>query len=149
MKMTFPTIVLKDDTLDATGISVPAEIIEGFGKKKRPPVKVTIGGYTYRTTVAVFGDEYILPLNKEHRNAAGVLPGQVIEITLELDEEPQDIPVPTDLAAALNQAPGAMAAFEALAPSRRKEHVRLVESAKAQETRQRRITGIVSRLTQG
>jgi uncharacterized protein YdeI (YjbR/CyaY-like superfamily) len=108
---------------------------------------VTLNGYTYRTTVAVLGGFFMLSLSAENREAAGVKPGEAVEVTLELDTEPLVVIVPDDLAAALANAPGARAAFEALAYSARKEYVRQVESAKAQETRERRIAGIVAKLS--
>jgi bifunctional DNA-binding transcriptional regulator/antitoxin component of YhaV-PrlF toxin-antitoxin module len=147
MKETFKTTILKDDVKDATGIAVPAEVVTALGTKKRPPVKVTIAGYTYRSTVAAYGDVFMLPLSKEHREAAGVKPGDKVEVTLELDVEPRTVAVPADLAAALAEKPGATAAFDALSYSARKEHVRQVESARAQETRERRIAGIVAKMT--
>ena len=43
---------------DGRRLRVPASAVEALGKGKRPPVVVTINGYTYRNTVAVYGDEY-------------------------------------------------------------------------------------------
>jgi hypothetical protein len=146
MKATFTTTVLQEEGMNATGIRVPAEVIASFGAKKRPPVVVGIGGHTYRTTVAAFGDVFMLPLSAENRTAAGVKAGDEVEVTLELDETPRTVDVPADLAAALAEKPGATAAFDALSYSARKEHVRQVETAKAQETRDRRIAGIVAKL---
>lgn len=147
MKETFTTTILKDDVKDATGIRVPAQVIAALGTTKKPPVKVTVAGYTYRSTVAAYGDVFMLPLSKERRAAAGVQAGDEVEVTLELDLEPRTVEVPDDLAAALAEQPGATAAFDASSPSARKEYVRQVESAKAQETRERRIAGIVAKLT--
>lgn len=146
MSETFTTAVLKDAEKDATGIEIPEEVIAALGKGKKPPVKVTLNGYTYRTTVAVMGGKFLIPLSAEHRNAAGVQGGDVVEVTLELDTEPRTVTVPDDLAQALSEA-GATAAFDALAYSARKEHVRQVESAKALETRNRRIAKIVANLS--
>lgn len=146
MKTTFTTTITKDDEKNATGIRVPAEAIAALGKGKKPPVKVTLNGFTYRSTVAAYGDVYMLPLSQERRAAAGVQAGDQVEVTLELDQEPRTVEVPDDLAAALSEKPGAMAAFEALSYSARKEHVRQVESAKAPETRERRIAKIVASL---
>jgi hypothetical protein len=145
MPATFNTTVLKDNEKEATGLRVPEEIVVGLGQGKKPPVKVTLNGYTYRTTVAVMGGVYMLSLSAENRKAAGVKGGDEVEVTVELDSEPRTVEVPADLAAALAQQ-GARAAFDAQAPSARKEFVRQVESAKAQETRERRIAGIVAKL---
>ena len=146
MGETFTTAVLKDSEKDATGIEIPEEVIAALGKGKKPPVKVTLNGYTYRTTVAVMGGKFLIPLNAERRNAAGVQGGDVVDVTIELDTEPRTVEVPDDLAQALSDA-GVKAAFDALAYSARKEHVRQVESAKALETRNRRIAKIVANLS--
>jgi len=147
MKTTFTTRILLDDKVNATGIRVPPENIAELGKGKKPPVKVTLKGFTYRSTVAAYGDVYMIPLSKERREAAGIQPGDTVEVTLELDTEPRTVTIPDDLAAALTAQPGATAAFDALNFSTRKEHVRQVESAKAQETRERRIAKIVAGLS--
>jgi hypothetical protein len=114
---------------------------------KKPRVKVSLNGYTYQTTVAVLGGVFMLALSAENRVAAGVKAGDTLEITLELDTEPRVVEVPADLAAALAGAPGAAAAFDAQPFSMRKEYVRQVESAKAQETRERRIAAILTKLS--
>jgi bifunctional DNA-binding transcriptional regulator/antitoxin component of YhaV-PrlF toxin-antitoxin module len=133
--------------MNATGLPIPAEAVATFDSGKRPKVKVSFNGYSYRSTVAAFGDVFMLPLSKEHRDAAGVKAGDEVEVTLELDTEPRIVKVPDDLAAALEEG-GVTAVFAALAPSKRKEHVRQVTSAKAEETRQRRIAKIVATLNE-
>lgn len=145
MKKTFTTAVLQEEGMNATGIQVPAEVIVALDNGKRPKVKVTLNDYAYRSTVAAYGDIFMLPLSKEHREAAGVQAGDEVDVTLELDTEPRTVDVPDDLAAALEDG-GVTAVFNALALSKRKEHVRQVNSAKAEETRQRRIAKIVASL---
>ena len=147
MAITFVTTILQAEGLNATGISVPPEVIAALGTQKRPKVTIKLNGYSYRSTVAPYGNVFMLPLSQEHRAAAGVKAGDEVEVTLELDTEPRTVEVPDDLAAVLAEKPGARAAFDALSYSVRKEHVRQVESAKAQETRDRRIAGIVAKLS--
>jgi hypothetical protein len=146
MKTTFTTTIFKDDKLDATGIQVPQEAIRALGSGKKPRVKVSLNGYTYRSTVAVMGGEFLIPLAKEHRTAAGVQAGDTVEVTLELDTEERTVEMPVDLAAALSEH-GVKERFDQLAYSVRKEHVRQVTTAKAEETRRRRIEKIVSTLS--
>jgi hypothetical protein len=143
---TYKTTFLRDGSMSA--IPVPFDPKAVFGKV-RAPVKVTINGYTYRSTVAAYREAFMLPLSAEHREAAGVSAGDQVEATLELDQEPRTVTVPDDLAAALAAHPGATAAFDALSYTERKEAVRQVESAKAPATRERRIAGIVTRLSDG
>jgi hypothetical protein len=141
------TIQLEGKT--ATGFRVPVEVVEAFGRGKRPPVNVTINGYTYRSTVAAYGDVYMLPLAGEHREAAGVGAGEEIEVDLELDTAPREVDVPADLAAALAAAPDAKLAFEALSYSNKRRITLAVEGAKAAETRQRRIEKSIADLQGG
>ena len=146
MKTTFTTTVTQEEGMNDTALPIPAEAVATLDSGKRPKVKVSFNGYTYRSTVAAYGDVFMLPLSKEHREAAGVQAGDEVEVMLELDTEPRTVEVPDDLAMALEEG-GVTAVFDALAPSKRKEHVRQVTSAKAPETRQRRIDKIIVTLT--
>lgn len=130
-----------------TGIEVPPEVIEALGAGRKPPVKVTVNGYEYRNTVAVMGGKYMISFSSDKRAATGIQGGDPIVVDLELDTAPRTVDVPDDLAAAIDAAPGAREAWERLAPSHKKAHVTAVESAKAPETRQRRITKAVESLT--
>lgn len=148
MPITFTTTILQAEGLDATGINVPDDVVEALGKGKRPPVVVTVGGHAYRSTVAAYaGPVYMLPLAMEHRAAAGVQAGDMVDVTLELDAAPRTVDVPDDLATALADVPGVHDAFDALSFTKRKEHVRSVNDAKTAETRSRRIRKIVVQLT--
>lgn len=143
---TFITTVKQEEGMNATGLPVPGEVVAALNSGKRPKVTVSLNGYTYRSTVAAYGDVFMLPLSAEHRAAAGAKAGDSVEVTLELDVAPRIVEIPADLAAALAGKPGATEAFDALSYTLRKESVRQVESAKAQETRERRIAGIVAKL---
>ncbi|HEV7789426.1 MAG TPA: YdeI/OmpD-associated family protein [Pseudonocardia sp.] len=130
----------------ATGIRVPEEVVTGLGSHRRPPVRVTVGAHTYRTTVAPMGGAYFVPLSAENRNLAGVAAGDQVDVDIELDTAPREVTVPAELAAALEREPGARRAFDALSTSRRREHARQVETAKAEATRQRRIAKVLDEL---
>lgn len=142
MTQTYTTTIVQDDQVNATGIPVPREVVESFQSGKKPKVKVTLNGFTYRTTVAAYGDVFMLPLSQERRAAAGVKAGDTVQVTLELDTEPRVVEVPDDLAHALDAA-GVREAFERSSYTNRKEFARQVESAKAPETRARRIHKII------
>ncbi len=142
------TIQLEGKT--ATGFRVPVEVVDELGQgKKRPPVRVTIGPHTYRSTIAAYGDIYMLPLSAENRTAAGVSAGDEVEVDLELDTAPREIAVPDDLAAALRSEPDAARAFDALSYSNKSYWVLSVEGAKTAETRTRRIEKAIATLREG
>ena len=107
---------------------------------------MTIGGHSYRSTVAVYGGAYYLPLAAEHRVAAGVASGDTVEVDVEVDKLAREVSVPEDLAVALAAEPSVRATFDALSYSRRRQIVLSVEGAKAAETRTRRIAGAVAEL---
>ena len=112
----------------ATGIPVPAEVLEKLGAGKRPPVVVTVAGYSYRTTVAPYSGSYFVPLAAEHREAAGVQAGQDVDVDIELDSAPRVVELPEDLSSAMDDT--ARATFDRLAFTHQKEWVRWVEEAR-------------------
>jgi hypothetical protein len=105
--------------------------------KVRAPVRVTMNGFEFRSTVGAMSGRYVVGLNKEVRAGTGVSAGDRVAVELVLDEEPRTVTVPPDLAAALD--PDARAFFYSLAYTHRKEYVRWIEEAKRDETRRARI----------
>ncbi|MCD2170479.1 MULTISPECIES: YdeI/OmpD-associated family protein [Microbacterium] len=128
-----------------TGIEVPPEVLEALGGGKRPAVTVDVNGYTYTSTVGAMGGRSLIPFSADKRKATGLAGGDAITVELALDTAPRTVEVPDDLATALAEV-GRRDAFDALSPSARKAHVTNVESAKAADTRSRRVETIVSKL---
>lgn len=133
----------------ATGISVPAEIVERLGSGKRPHVLVSINGYTYRSTVAPMGGVFMLPVSADTREKANIAAGDEVEVAIELDSNPREVTVPTDFADALDRDANARQFFDTLSYSNKQRLVLSIESAKAAETRQKRIAKVVSMLREG
>ena len=131
-----------------TVIVVPFDLKEAFGSG-RPPVRATVNGYTFRTTLFTMGGRALLGLNREVREAAGVEADQEVSVELALDDEPRTVEVPSDLAAALATDPTVRERFERLSYTHRKEYVRWVEDAKRDETRSRRIAKSIELLREG
>jgi hypothetical protein len=133
----------------ATGIRVPAEVVAGLGPSKRPPVRVTINGHTYRNTVAVMGGVFMLGVSAENREAAGLQAGDEVDVDLQLDTEPREVIVPSDFAEALDQVADARRFFDGMSYSNKLRHVQSIEQAKTAETRRRRIAKAISTLQEG
>jgi hypothetical protein len=133
----------------ATGFEVPSTVVEGLGAGKRPPVRVTINGHTYRSTVASMGGRFMIGVSAENRTGAKVAGGDVVEVDLELDTAPREVAVPKDLAAALKKDAKAKATFDALSNSNKGWHLQSIEGAKTEETRQRRIAKSIAVLHEG
>lgn len=141
---------LQQEGKTATGFAVPADVVEALGQgKKRPAVTVTINGYTYRSTVAAYGDVFMLPLAAEHRTAAGVAAGDEIDVELALDTAPREVEVPGDLQSALDADAAASATWGGLSYSNKRWHVLNVEGTKNPETRQRRVEKSIATLREG
>ncbi len=139
------TLLLHGKT--ATGFEVPTEIVEALGAGKKPPVKVTINGYTYRSSVAFMGGKFLCGVAAEHRAPAGVKAGDTVEIDLQHDTEKREVEIPDDVANALKANPSAKAVFEKLSYSHKRAHVEPIAAAKAADTRQRRIDKMITMLS--
>ncbi|HEX2370621.1 MAG TPA: YdeI/OmpD-associated family protein [Acidimicrobiia bacterium] len=146
--MRFRTTIVQSGK-NTTGIEVPPEVVEALGAGKRPKVKVTIGDYTYRSSLASMGGVPMVSLSAENRAGAGVAGGDEVEVELAVDLEERTVTVPPDLAAAIDAVPAARATFDRLSYSNQSWHVLQVEGAKADETRQRRIAKSVDALAAG
>jgi hypothetical protein len=131
-------IVLTDEQMEAVG--------EG---KKRFPVAATVNGYTWQTSVASMGGEFLVGLSRAVREAAGAQAGDTVEVALELDAAPREVDVPPALAAALDADLAAKSAFAALAYTHRKEFARWIAEAKREETRDRRVSEALKMLHEG
>jgi hypothetical protein len=141
------TIQLSGKT--ATGIRVPVEVVGSLGAGKRPPVRVTINGHTYRSTVAPMGGVFMIGVSAENRDAAGVHAGDEVDVDIELDTEPREVTVPPDFAEALDHFADARRFFDGMSYSNKLRHVLSIEQAKTAETRKQRIARAVSTLREG
>jgi hypothetical protein len=133
----------------ALGFEVPPNVVEGLGAGKRPPVLVTINGFTYRNTVAVYGGVYMIGVSAENRAAANVKGGDQVDIDLELDSAPREVVVPPELQAALDADPAAKATFDKLSYSNKSFHALQVTGTTNPETRARRIEKSIAVLREG
>lgn len=131
-------VILDDDQVATIG--------EG---PKRFPVRATINGHMWRTTVMRMRGENMLGLNKEVRTAAGVEAGDTVEVLIELDTEPREVEVPEALTQALAGDAEAKAAFDGMSFTHRKEYARWIEEAKREETRDTRVAQALERLRAG
>jgi hypothetical protein len=131
-------VILDDEQVAAVG--------EGA---KRFPVVARVNGYEWRTTVTRMSGEFLLGLNREVREGAGVEAGDSVDVEVELDTAPREVEVPEALASALAEDAAASNRWESLSYTHRKEYARWVTEAKRDETRDRRVTRAIEMLRQG
>ena len=149
MSVRFRTTILQTGGT-AMGFALPPEVVEQLGAGKRPPVTVTINGYTYRNTVAVMsGGVFMIGVSSEHRGPAGVKGGDEVEIELALDTAPREVTVPPELAAALEADPAAKATFDKLSYSNKSWHALQVTGTNNPDIRARRIEKSIAALREG
>ena len=116
---------------------------------KRFPVVATVNGYEWRTSVTRMRGEFLVGLNREVSEGAGVQAGDTVTLALRLDTAPREVEVPEALARALDADPAARAAFEKLAFTHRKEFARWIDEAKREQTRDRRVAQALDMLRAG
>lgn len=145
--MKFKTTILQSG--NNTGIEVPAEVVESLGGGKKPAVAVTVGNFAYRSSIAVMGGKFLIPLSAERRAESGIKGGDAVEVELALDTQPREVVVPEDLSVALAGDAAAKAFFETLSYSNKLRHVLSITDAKTPETRARRIDKALETLRSG
>jgi hypothetical protein len=137
---TFTTTIYRDGS--TCFIPVPFDPKPVFGRV-RAPVKVTLNGFTYRSTIAAMGGTVCIPLRQSNRESAGLDGGETLEVRLDLDTEKREVTAPADFATALKAAPLAWSRWLELSYSHQREHVAAIETSKKPDTRSRRIAAAV------
>jgi hypothetical protein len=146
----FQVVLEGDPNSDVTGITIPFDVYAAFGTRARCPVRGTINGYPYRSSIfPEGGGKFYMVVNKEMRAGAGVRADDLMDKTMEPDTATRVITPPADFAAALAASPAAQATWTRLSFSHQREYVGPIEDAKKPETRQRRIARAMERLAAG
>ncbi len=145
MSHAFSSVLRRSGNVGSTTfLPIPDAVMDRLAPRKRVPVRVTINGHTWRSTVSIYDSKAMVAVNAAVRQAAGVAEGETVQALLEVDDAPRIAELPADLAGALDAA-GLTACFRDFAPSHQKEFVVWVEGAKRPETREKRIAGTLER----
>ena len=130
-------------------VALPFEPKAAFGRA-RAPVRVVVEDHEpFRTTIAVYGGVGWIGLRKGQLAEMKLEIGDRITLAVELDDEPREVDVPAELAAALAADRQAAATYAGLSFTHRKEYATWVGSAKQAETRTRRADKAVAMLREG
>ncbi len=133
----------------ACAVVLSDEHVSALGAGRRPAVRVTIGERSARLRLGVMGGENLIGLSKAARAELDVEIGDVVTVTIEVDDVPREVTPPPALAAALAAHPDAAAAFERLSYTHRREYAEWVAGAKRDDTRERRVDQAVPRILDG
>ena len=131
-------------------VSINFDVEKAFGKRTRVPVRGTLNGAPFRSSVfRMGGDCHFMVVNRKLREAAGVRGGETVPVVMEHDTEPRHVEPPADFARALKSNNEAHAVWDKLSYTHRREHVEHLEDAKKPETRQRRLENSIQLLAAG
>jgi hypothetical protein len=146
----FRVLLEQDEMSETTAITIPFDVHKVFGTRARVPVRGTINGFPFRSSIFPLGEgKHYMVVNKAVRAGAKVKGGEMISVVMERDDEPRVITPPEDFARALNANREAKAAWEKLSYSHQKEYAGAIAEAKKPETRTRRIEKAVAELAYG
>lgn len=137
MKQSFRAKVEPVTGVSSLFVRLPPKTMAAFAPRKRVPVKVTVNGFTFRTTIADMGGGPMIGFNATARKSAQLAAADVVELTVALDTEERTVTTPADLLAAMSAAERER--FDAFSYTHRREFVQSIEDAKKPETRKRRI----------
>ena len=140
---TFKTTIVRDGSMCFIPLTFDPRPVFGKG---RAPVRVTVNGYTYRSTIAAMGGPPCIPLRRSNREAAGLEGGETLDVRLDLDTAPRLVPAPADFAKALKASPPAWDRWRPLSFSHQREYVEWITDAKKPETRARRLADAVRKI---
>jgi Domain of unknown function (DUF1905)/Bacteriocin-protection, YdeI or OmpD-Associated len=131
-------------TSSGSYVVVPPNVMKRFGGRTRVPVRATINGVTWRTTIANMGAGPMIGVTASTRKGAGIARGDRVTISIEEDKDERTVEVPADFAKAMNKAQ--RWAYDSMSYTHRKEYVQWIEAAKKPETRMRRIAKALAKL---
>jgi Bacteriocin-protection, YdeI or OmpD-Associated/Domain of unknown function (DUF1905) len=143
------TVILEEGPGRDVAIRLPFDPKAVFGKS-RAPVQVTIDQHpSFTTTVMVYSGIPWVGLRKGQIADMRLSAGDQVDVHIQLDDAPREVEVPPELAAALAEDAEALAAYDKLSFTHRKEYARWVAEAKREATRQDRVAKTLTRLKAG
>ena len=146
----FRAVVKRKEGGEVCSIDIPFDVERTFGARGRVPVRGTLNGAPFRSSVfRMGGDCHFMVVNRRMRDAAGVRGGETVPVVMERDAEERTVEPPADFARALRGSEGARATWDRLSYTHRREHVEHIEGAKRPETRLRRIEKSIELLAAG
>lgn len=142
--MKFKALVIPSG--NATGVEVPVDLVRSLNEGARPPICITINGHTWRSRIALMRRQCLIGISGANRKASRIEVGDIVEVDIELDTQLRNVELPADIEESLNESPEAKCNFESLPFGLKRRHISLIEAAKSEETRKRRIDKFVKEL---
>ena len=148
-KLRFKVKIKSREAGAVAAITPPIDVPEVFGTRARVPVRGSINGFPFRSSLMPMGGCHMMPVNKNLCAGAKVRPGDMVEVLMERDEEERSVEAPPELKKALAKNKAAKGNWEKLAFTHQKEMAVWIEGAKQEETRVRRLAKVMQVLGTG
>jgi len=148
-RIEFKVILMKAQDSQATGIIAPKQVVDFFATRGRVPVRGTINGYAFRSSLMPMGGCHMMGVNKSMREGAGVKAGDTLDVMMERVLEERTVEAPAQLKRALAKHRKAQANWDKMSYSHKKEIARWIAEAKQEETRARRLAKSMEILKMG
>ena len=132
-----------------SAITPPIDVEETFGTRGRVPVRGTINGFPFRSSLMSMGGCHMMPVNKALCDGAGVKPGDIVDVVMERDAEERTVEAPPDLQKELVKSKKAQERWETLSFTHKKEMANSITGAKQEETKKRRLAKVMQVLKTG
>jgi Domain of unknown function (DUF1905)/Bacteriocin-protection, YdeI or OmpD-Associated len=130
-------------------LNAPFDVVKVFGTRARVPVRGTINGFPFRSSLMPMGGCHGMAVNKTMRDGAGVEAGDTVSIVMERDEAERIVEVPPLLKKELAKSKTAQANWQKLSFTNQKEIALSIREAKQEETRTRRLAKAMDILKTG
>lgn len=131
---------------EVAGLKPPFDVVDVFQRKGRVPVKGTINGFPFRSSLMNMGDGHMMVVNAQTRAGGNCKAGDTVSVVMEIDEEERKVDVPAYLKKIIDGDPKARDAWPKLSFTHQKEYVREIDGAKRPETREKRIAAMLDAL---
>jgi hypothetical protein len=148
-KLRFKAKIEGEEAGVVAAITPPVDVIEWFGTRARVPIRGTINGFAFRSSLMPCGNARMMPVNKTLCRGAGVQPGDVVEVVMERDGDERTVEAPGELKRELSKNKKAQERWEGLAFTHKKEMASSISGAKQEETRKRRLAKVMGVLKTG
>jgi hypothetical protein len=148
-KLRFKVTIQGREVGAVAAIIPPGDLVATFGARGRVPVRGTINGFPYRSSLMPYDGVHMMPVNKALREGAGAGPGDIVEVVMERDVEERTVEAPPQLKKELAKSKTAQANWEKMSFTNKKEMANCIREAKQEETRVRRLAKVVGILKSG
>jgi uncharacterized protein DUF1905/bacteriocin resistance YdeI/OmpD-like protein len=148
-KLKLKTKLVGQEGSSVAAVNAPFDVKEVFGTIARVPVRGTINGFPFRSSLMPMGGCHYMAVNRTMREGAGCKAGDIVTVVMERDTAPRVVAIPAVLKKALAKSKTAQANWKKYSFSNQKEMVLAITGAKQEETRARRLARIVDIVTNG